>query len=156
MTNLGALLDWLGAGKALRRNPARRNQVECEIRALPREEICVWTKNLSNVAVVRVVDRRDWLAGAGTALSVIICSVLLIALLLPSAYARLADHRIAKLQDEHQALRNELNILRVRSHSQQSPQQLDEWAGDRFHNPTAAAVVFAPPSRGTVAALGKR
>lgn len=65
------------------------------------------------------------------------------------------DHRVAQLQEERLTLKNELNILRSREHALLSPHQLKEWAGEGFRNPTAAAVIFAPPSGGTVAALGQ-
>ncbi|MBI5087107.1 MAG: hypothetical protein HZB13_21225 [Acidobacteria bacterium] len=83
-------------------------------------------------------------------------SLLLIALLLPGGYSLLASRRVEQLRAEREQLTNELRVLRSKEASLLSPRQLEQWAGRQFHNPTAASVVFAPPAKGTVAALDKR
>lgn len=138
--------------------PAARGgrAADFRVRSLPKEEIHVYVKAIDNANVVRLVDNKDWRASAGMAGGVIAASLLLILLLLPGGYSLLASRRMEQLKSEREVLVNELRVLRSREAALLSPRQLEEWAGEKFVNPTAAAVVFAPPSKGTVASLGSR
>jgi hypothetical protein len=157
MTSLAALFDWLAAGRTLGQTAERGSGVEdFRLRSLPKEEIHVFVKSIDNSKVVRLVDRKDWMASLGMAAGVLFASLLLIALLLPGGYSLLASRRMERLKAEREALTNELRVLRIREAALLSPSQLEQWAGSKFQNPTAASVVFAPPTKGTVASLGKR
>lgn len=157
MTSLAAIFDWLGAGRAVGRVAEHGAEAgDYRLRALPREEIHLYVKAIDNAKVVRLVDKKDWAASMGMAGGVIISSLLLIALLLPGGYNLLASRRMETLKAERQQLVNELRVLRSEEAALLSPQNLDQWAGEKFVSPTAAAVVFAPPSKGTVAAITKR
>jgi hypothetical protein len=57
------------------------------------------------------------------------------------------------LESHRQALVNQLRELRVREARLTRPENLRQWAGDRFIDPPASSVVYAPPARGTVASL---
>ncbi len=156
MTTLGAMLGWLTAGREASGTLGRNNGGDCRLRPLPKEEIYVFVKAIDNTKLVRVVDRKDWAASAGVAGSVVVASLLLIALLLPGGVSLLASHRMEQLKKERAVLVNELRDLRSKEAALKSPEKLEEYAGDRFVTPAATAVVFAPPAQGTVASLGKR
>lgn len=153
---LGAMFGWLTAGREAGGVLDRNNGGDCRLRPLPKEEIYVFVKAIDNTKLVRVVDRKDWAASAGVAGSVVVASLLLIALLLPGGWSLLASHRMEQLKRERAQLVNELRDLRVKEAALKSPEKLEEYAGDRFVTPAATAVVFAAPTQGTVASLGKR
>lgn len=155
MTSLAALFDWLAAGKTLTQS-SRGGATDFRLRKLPREEVHIWVKSIDNSRVLRTVDNKDWLASAGMASGVVAASLLLIALLLPGGYGLMASHRMEQLRDERARLTNELRILRSREAALLSPSKLQEYDGDRFVTPTAASVIYAPASEGTVASLGGR
>jgi hypothetical protein len=150
MTSLAALIDWLVADRAAGR---RRREGDFRLRALPKEEIHLWVKEIDNSRAIRLVDKKDWWRSLGMACGVMMASVLLIALLLPSAYGLLASKRMQDLESHRQALVNQLRELRVREARLTRPENLRQWAGDRFIDPPASSVVYAPPARGTVASL---
>lgn len=155
MTSLGALLNWLTAGREL--SAAGGNDgSDYRLRSLPREEIYVWVKAIDNTKVARLVDKKDWAASAQMAGGVMVASLLLIALLLPGGYDILASHRMEQMKKENQRLVNVLRDLRATETALKSPDMLDEYGGDRFVAPTAAAVIYAPPAKGTVASLDRR
>ncbi|WP_321472451.1 hypothetical protein [uncultured Paludibaculum sp.] len=157
MTSLAALFDWLAAGKAMSSAAARRgNSTDFRLRQLPKEEIHLYVKSIDNSTVVRLVDKKDWLASVGMAGGVLTASLLLIATLLPGGYTLLAGHRMEQLKHDRDQMTNELRILRSKEASLLSPTQLEQWGGHDFSTPTAASVIFAPPSKGAVASLGSR
>ncbi|QOY91619.1 hypothetical protein [Paludibaculum fermentans] len=157
MTSLAALFDWLAAGKAMSSAAARRgNATDFRLRRLPKEEIHLYVKSIDNTTVVRLVDKKDWLASVGMAGGVLTASLLLIAMLLPGGYTLLASHRMEQLKHDRDRMTNELRVLRSRQAALVSPSQLEQYAGHNFTTPAAAAVIFAPPSKGAVASLGTR
>jgi hypothetical protein len=157
MTSLGAIRDWLVASKALGRAAVRRgDEADYRLRSLPKEDIYLHVKAIDNSRVVRVVDHKDWWASLGMSVSVLFSSLLLIALLLPGGYSLLASRRMERLRTDRERLVNELRILRVEEAKTLNPHQLEVWAGSKFVDPPASSLVFAPPVRGTVAALDQR
>ena len=152
MTNMQALIGWLVADRAMRRE-GRRDGCDFRLRTLPKEEIHLWVKEIDNSRAVRLVDKKDWWRSLGMACSVIMASVLLIALLLPSAHGLLASKRMQDLELRRQTLVNQLRELRAREARLTRPENLREWARDRFVDPPASQVVYAPPARATVASL---
>ncbi len=153
MTTLSALWDWLAASKAVSGSAANGGDTDFRLRTLPREEIHVYVKPIDNTKVVMLVDKKDWAASLGMAGGVVVASLLLIALLLPGGFNLLASHRMEQLKNEREMLVNELRDLRSQEAEMRSPQNLEQWAGERFSTPQAASVVFAPPTKGTVASL---
>lgn len=154
MTSLAALKDWLVAGKAIGRTGTLES--DGRLRSLPKEEICLYVKAIDNRGLVRLADKRDWMANLGMTGGVVLASLLLIALLLPSGYTLAAGRRLEQMRHERAQLLNELKVLRAKEAALTAPEKLIEYAGTRFAEPTAAQVIFAPPSKGTVAALDKR
>lgn len=154
MTSLAALFDWLAAGSPEGRTASRNgSEVDFRLRTLPKEDIHVFVKPIDNSTVIRLVDRKDSFESAGMAAGVILASVMLIALLMPGGFSLLASRQIGQLNAERDQLVNELRQVRSREAELLNPKQLEQWAGEKFRNPTAAAVIFAPPTRGTVASL---
>lgn len=157
MTSLAALFDWLAAGTPEGRAASRNgNGTDFRLRTLPKEDIHVFVKSIDNSTVIRLVDNRDWLKSAGMAVGVLLASVMLIALLMPGGFSLLASRQIGQLNNERDQLVNELRQVRTREAELLNPKQLEEWAGQKFHNPAASAMIFAPPAQGTVASLQKR
>jgi hypothetical protein len=154
MTSLAALRDWLVAGKSI--GKTGNMDGDTRLRALPKEEICLYVKTIDNRGLVRVADKKDWMANVGMTGGVLAASLMLIALLLPSGYTLAAGKRLEQMRHERAQMQNELKFLRAREAALTAPDKLIEYAGARFGEPTAAQVVFAPPSKGTVASLGKR
>ncbi len=157
MTSLAALFDWLAAGTPEGRAASRNGSgMDFRLRTLPKEDIHVFVKSIDNSTVIRLVDNKDWLKSAGMAGGVLLASVMLIALLMPGGFSLLASRQIGQLNNERDQLVNELRQVRTREAELLNPKQLEEWAGQKFHNPAASAMIFAPPPQGTVASLQKR
>lgn len=154
MTSLAALRDWLVAGKAI--GQAGNRGGEARLRPLPKEEIFLYVKAIDNRGVVRLADRKDWAASLSMTGSVLGASLLIILLLLPGGYTLAAGRRLEQLRNERLELMNELRVLRSREAGLTAPDKLVEYAGSKFVEPSATQVIFAPPSRGTVASLNQR
>lgn len=152
MTSLAGLYEWLVAGKAASRAASRRGEaLDYRIRALPREEILLYVKEIDNTKVVRLTDRKDTAFSLGMAASVVATATLLIALLMPGGYSLLASRRMERLKSEKELLVNTLRELRVKEARMVSAEKLEEWAGTQFVEPTSETALFAPPTKGTVA-----
>ena len=62
MRSLAAVYDWLGAGRPEEEQHQRPEPPDYRLRALPREDIHLYVKPIDNTNVVRVVDKKDWMA----------------------------------------------------------------------------------------------
>lgn len=156
MTSLAALFDWLAAGKAVQRARVGGSQASARLRALPKEEIHLYVKPVDNSRVVRLVDKRDWLQTIGMTCTALTVTVLAIALLLPGGYNLLMSRKVELLKAQRDTRINALRQLRSEEAALLSPAQLQMWGGEKFVAPTAASVIFAPPTGGTVASLKTR
>lgn len=149
MATFGGLMEWLGAAKA----PARREKSDFRLRALPREDILLYVKDIDNTGAERTADTRETLANVGMAGGVIATSMLVIALLLPGTYSLVVSHRIEELKQEREQLVNTLRSARAERARLESPAQVEQWAGREFVAPAANAVLYAAPGGETVAKL---
>lgn len=157
MTSLAGLYDWLVAGKAASGAEERGDTPDYRLRALPREDILLFVKDIDNDHVVAVRDKSDWMASLTMVVMVLVTSLVLISLLLPGGYALVASRRIDTLRQQREQLINDLRILRVEEAKLLSPSHVSEWAGDQFVAPTPRTVVHAAPLAGTtVASLERR
>lgn len=157
MTSLAGLYDWLVAGKAASRAEGYSDAPDYRLRALPREDILLFVKEIDNDNLVPERDARDWLASLSMVGGVLAASLLIIALLLPGGYSLLASRRMNTLQHQRELMINELRELRVREARLLSPRNVEQWAGDRFVAPAVNHVVYAAPAaRATVASLEAR
>jgi hypothetical protein len=158
MTRVTAIYDWIAArtfGREAAEEQRKQNGQDFRIRPLPREEILLYTKRIDNTRVIRTVDNRDWLASLKMSGGVGIASVLVILLLLPGAYNLLASRQMERLRSERARLQNELKLVQVEEAKALNARRLKEWERNRFVEPTAASVIYAPPEA-AVASLDKR
>jgi len=151
MATFGGLMEWLGASAA----PARREKSDFRLRAVPREDILLFVKEIDNAAVVRVADRRETIASVGMAGGVIATSLLVIALLLPGTYSLVVSHQIEAQKQQRAQLMNTLRTVRTERARLESPAQVEQWAGVEYVAPAATAVLYAAPKGETVAKLGQ-
>ena len=123
--------QFIGAGSvadAAPRSVTWETSEEFKLRALPNEDVYLFTKRIDNSRVVRQADprarARDWKLVGGAS----IASMLLIAMLLPSAYGLLAGYELSKLQLDNQKLRSEQARLQVQEARLLSVERLQELA----------------------------
>jgi hypothetical protein len=123
--------NFMGAGTA--ENDAPRSVTwetseEFKLRALPNEDVYLFTKRIDNSRIVRQADpkarARDWRLVGGAALT----SVVLIGLLLPSAYGLMAGYQLSQLELENQRLKTERNKLEYAEARLLSAEHLQEIA----------------------------
>jgi chromosome segregation protein len=140
--------QFLGAGSVAdtpHRSVTWETSEECKLRALPNEDVYLFTKRIDNSRVVRQADpkarARDWklVGGAGFA------AMSLIAMLLPSAYGLMAGYQLSSLKREQQLLvteraRLELEEARLQAESRVAP--LRERIGELRLKEQAAQLSF--------------
>jgi hypothetical protein len=155
MSGLEALLDWFAAGKEA---AAAERQAECDarLRTLPREEIFLYVKPIDNSRVPCVAHRGEVMSWVMTAVVVVLGAMALTAAILPSMSSLTTSHRLESLKQERAELLNELRELRSQEAGLRSAEQLEQYAGERFVAPAPKSLVFAPPTKSTVAALEAR
>jgi hypothetical protein len=157
MTSLAGLYDWLVAGKAATAADQGEDSPDYRLRALPREDILLFVKEIDNERVAAVRDTRDWFASVSMVAGVLVTSLLLISILLPGGYQLLASRRVDTLHQQREQLINQLRMLRVEEARMLSPQRMEESAGDRYVAPSPDTVVHIVPTAGaTLASLENR
>ncbi len=154
MRSLAAVYDWLGAGRREEEQHQRPEPPDYRLRALPREDIHLYVKPIDNTNVVRVVDKKDWMANIWVASSALLCSLIVSALAGPACYGMLASRHVEYLRQEHARLQAQVLELRAQESRLLNPSNVEAWAGKRFVAPTAEQVIYPPPSKETVARLG--
>lgn len=139
--------DTRGTDRPERADPRR-------LRPFPNERIYFYRKAIDNSSVVRQADPRAnsrcwrWIATtcAGT--------LVLTALLWPSAYERLAGYQIEDLKVEQQKLLAQRSALEVQEAQLLSPERLEELARtQQFVDPGPEQVVFLQPKADGALAL---
>jgi hypothetical protein len=134
---------------------ARGGDASTRLRAFANQEILVYVKRIDNSRVVRAADPaargRCWkLIG-----SVVGAAVLLICVLLPSAYGLMAGYQIESLRGEEQRLVNDQATLELREAQLLSPARMQELAHDRqFADPAPAKVLYLDGSQSALAMNG--
>jgi cell division protein FtsL len=113
------------------------------VRAFANEDIYLWVKRIDNTRVVRKADPAAsgmcWKL-IGTAVA---AAILLIAVLLPSAYGLMAGYQIQQLKDEGQRLSNELSALELEQTTLVSPARMDELARmQQFIDPAPQKLIY--------------
>ena len=135
------------------RETGRLGMESCYLRPIPNEDVALYVKRIDNSQVVRAADPEArttcWrsIAVACTA------AVVLIALLLPSAYGLLAGYQIERLKKENTELVTMARSLEIEEAKLLSPQRLEELAKQQeLVDPAPDSVVFLEPkSDGSVA-----
>ncbi len=126
------------------------------LRPFANEEILFFVKRIDNSRVVRAADPaargRCWkLIG-----SVVGAVVLLIGVLLPSAYERNAGYSIQSLRQEGQRLDADQASLELRQAQLLAPARIQELAREQdFEDPPPAKVQYLDGSQGSLAMNGQ-
>jgi hypothetical protein len=154
MRSLAAVYDWLGAARPEEEKQQPLEPPDYRLRALPREDIHLYVKPIDNTNVVRVVDKKDWMANIWVAGLTLVGSLLVSALAGPACYGMLASRHVEYLREEHSKLQAQVLELRAQESRLLNPKNVMEWAGERFVAPTAEQVIYPPPPKETVARLG--
>lgn len=141
--------NWFGAGSSA---AGAAIHDEFYLRSLPAEDVYLFVKRFDNAQVVRAADpaegHRCWQAIAATMLG----AVLLIGLLLPSAYRLLAGYQLGKLQTERRLLERERAELQLEEARLLSPQRLEELArAQQMIDPEPETVQYLTPAKGSLA-----
>jgi hypothetical protein len=146
-------------GIELGEEPARARAAgeDARVRSFPNEDIYFWVKRIENNRVVRRADPAAsgmcWklIGSAGAA------AVLLIAVLLPSAYGLLAGYQIQSLRDESRKLTNELSSLELEEAKLLSPARLEELARmQQFIDPAPQTLIYLDVRQGALAMNKKK
>jgi len=131
---------------------ARGNDSSARLRAFPNEEILFYVKRIDNSRVVRAADPaargRCWkMIG-----SVMGAAVLLICVLLPSAYGLMAGFQIQSLLKESQRLEADQASLELQETQLLSPARMQELAREQqFTDPAPSRVLYLDSAQGAVA-----
>jgi hypothetical protein len=135
---------------------ARGGDSSTRLRGFANEDILFYVKRHDNRSVVRAADPaargRCWkLIG-----SVVGAAVLLIGVLLPSAYGLMAGYQIESLRREGQRLVTDQSSLELREAQLLSPQRIQELARQQqFVDPAPAKVLYLDGAQSALAMNGK-
>lgn len=144
---------WIDRGEreARRENP-RVSDVSTRVRAFANEDIYFHVKRIDNSGVVREADPRVrgvcWklIGSAGAAV------VLLIGVLLPSAYSLMAGYQIQSLKQEQARLTDEQASLELEEAQLLSPARMEQLAREQqFTDPPSDKVVYLDGKSGSLA-----
>jgi hypothetical protein len=145
-----------GAGRsaAAPRDAAPGRELSIPVRVFPNEDIHFFVKRIDNRRLVRQADPRAggdcWkmIGSAGVA------AMLLIGVLLPSAYGLLAGYQIQSLKEEGKRLATEQASLELREAKLVSPARMEELARrQQFVDPEAQKVVYLDSKNGPAVAM---
>lgn len=136
------------------RNAAPAMKPSIPVRVFPNEDIYFFVKRIDNRRLVRQADpqaRGDcWkmIGSAGLA------AMLLIGVLLPSAYGLLAGYQIQSLKEEGKRLATEQASLELQEAKLLSPARMEELARmQQFVDPEAQKVVYLDSKNGSAMAM---
>lgn len=126
-----------------------------KLRALPNEDVYFFVKKIDNSRVVREVDAgsrsKSWKFLMGAAAS----AVLLVGMLLPSAYGLMAGYQLHHLQAENQKLVNERATLDLEEARLVSPERLQILAKEKFVDPTPEQTIYLTPKNDSSLAMNR-
>ena len=127
------------------------------MRAFANDDIYFYVKHIDNARVVREADPQS----GGTCWrligSVVAAVILLIAVLLPSAYSLLAGYQIQTLRQEGDRLAAERASLELAEAQLLSPARMEELAKmQQFIDPPAQKVVYLETQQSGTVAMNKK
>jgi hypothetical protein len=146
MATLTNMLGWFTGSLAREdaRAMATREAAEsCELRVLAFEDVYWYVKRIDNSQVIREANPREagacWRMIASAGLAVL----LLLGVLLPSAYSYLSGYQIQALKAERQRLTTERTALELNEAKLLSPERLAMLAHDqKFVDPAPESIVY--------------
>jgi len=123
------------------------------LRAIPNEDVALYVKRIDNSQVVREADPAARSTCWRSIVVACAAAVLLITLLLPSAYGLLAGYQIERLKKENAELLTVERSMEIEEARLLSPQRLEELARmQELVDPAPEKVVYLEPKPdGTVA-----
>lgn len=133
--------------------------LSARVPAFANEDIYFYVKRIDNASIVREADpsaRGTCWKLIGTVVAAV---VLLIGVLLPSAYGLLAGYQIQSLRKEAQRLSTEQATLELAEARLLSPERMEELArAQHFIDPAPQTVVYLEDQKGALAsaAVGKK
>ena len=128
-----------------------------KLRALPNEDVFFFVKRIDNSRVVRQADPQAHTRGLRLIGGAVAAAVLLISLLLPSAYGLMAGYQLSSLQQEHQRLIADRATLELEEAKLISAERLQELAKmQRFIDPAPDKVIHLTPKDDSSLAFNRR
>jgi cell division protein FtsL len=122
------------------------------VRAFANEDIYFYVKHFDNTDVLREADPQARGACWKLIGSVVAAAVVLIGVMLPSAYSLLAGYQIQALQQEQQRLSTEQSSLELQEAQLISPARMEELAREQqFIDPPSQKVVYLDTKGGSLA-----
>jgi hypothetical protein len=119
------------------------------LRAFANEDILFYVKRIDNSGVVRLADPGARARALKMAGSVFGAAVLLIFVLLPSAYGLMAGYRIQSLRQESERLQASRASLELRESQLLSPERMEQLAREQqFVDPAPQKVVYLEDKQG--------
>jgi hypothetical protein len=154
MATLATVYSKLFPASAERSAAVPRLEPSIPVRVFPNEDIYFFVKRIDNSRLVRQADPRArgdcWkmIGSAG------IAAMLLIGVLLPSAYGLLAGYQIQSLKEEAKHLATEQASLELQEARLLSPARMEELARmQQFVDPEAQKVVYLDSKNGSAVAM---
>jgi len=157
MATLATVYSKLFTASADRSAATPRSEHSIPVRVFPNEDIYFFVKRIDNSRLVRQADPRArgdcWkmIGSAG------IAAMLLIGVLLPSAYGLLAGYQIQSLKEEAKHLAAEQASLELQEAKLLSPARMEELARiQQFVDPEAQKVVYLDSKNGSAVAMNSK
>jgi len=145
-----------GAKRRAERAQRGERRGEEPVRPFPNEDIYFFVKRIDNTRVVREADPEARKACWQLIGSVAAAVVLLIMVLMPSAYGLLFGYQVQSLRQERQRLETEQSSLEVQESKLMSPARMEELAREQqFVDPAPQKVVYLDSRTGGSLALNK-
>ncbi len=143
MATLATMYSRFFARDVESRQSSRASDAASRLRPFANEDIFLFVKRIDNTRVVREADPKARGVAWRLIGSVVGAAVLLIGVLLPSAYGLLAGYQIQSLRQEGQRLATEQSSLELKEAELLSPARMEELARlQQFIDPAPAKVVY--------------
>lgn len=157
MATLATVYSRLFIKDAVRSAAASKGKSIAQVRAFANEDIYFFVKRIDNSRVVRQVDPQAGGVCWKMIGSVGAAALLLIGVLLPSAYGLLAGYQIQSLRVEAQRLAGEQASLELQEAKLVSPARMEELARQQqFIDPEPQKVVYLDSKDGSSLALNQK
>lgn len=136
---------------------AAKAKATVPVRPFPSEDIYFFAKRIDNSRVVRQADPKAGGVCWKMIGSVGVAAMLLIVVLLPSAYGLLAGYQLQSLKDEARRLANQEAALEMQEAQLLSPARMEELARmQQFIDPEPQKVVYLDSKDGSAVASNER
>ena len=147
MATLATILDRFTSPRTIEQPAPRARFLEPEdpyaIPAFPNEDVYFYMKSIANANVVRVADPAARKACWRMIGYSFVLAMLVISLLLPTLYERMAGYRMESLRQEKERLELDRAALELQETKLESPARLEELARmQRFVDPAPESVVY--------------